>query len=607
MPTGSNEPPISGARRGYIAPHDETPSTSTPRYAADPALGGTYGGTPDFVGGAALSSGSTSADYSTRTSTAGKPASARPARPDRRFVGAIVRTVAGTIVPGLGFLGTRAHRLGMIILTALLVGTVALGFTIIRNPLLTAGSVLRSDWARTIGFVLIIASGLWVMIIMGTYLISRPRTLTPRQRAIGAGVVSVMSLLVSAPLAVASAYSFETATLSGGLFQSEDDKGSQTRPTLDVKDPWENKPRVNLLLLGGDSGEGREEGLGVRTDTMMLASIDTSTGATLIIQLPRNLQRPIFPPNSALRRAFPYGFDNGGDSMLNAVWNDVPNLHPELFEDTDYPGADALKWAVEGVTGLPVDYFVLVNIDGLVNLVDAMGGVWLNINFPIAIGGSDEWGTCGEGGWIPEGPGQLLNGYEAMWYARSRCNSPGSDFGRMQRQSCLVKAVIDQADPATMAIRYEGIAKAAGDMVSTDIPQEHLSAIVELAGRVQKAQVVQRLTFVDGMNGFSSSWPDFELMQQQVEAAIAATMPASAAPDAPAEPAPAPETTEAPAPAEPQPETQGGQYPETPETSAPPAENVADACAYRHEEPAGHVPIPETVPVYTPSPAEEPR
>ena len=35
--------------------------------------------------------------------------------------------------------------------------------------------------------------------------------------------------------------------------------------------------------------------------------------------------------------------------------------------------------------------------------------------------------------------------------------------------------------------------------------------------------------------------------------------------------------------------------------------NVADACAYRHEEPAGHVPIPETVPVYTPSPAEEPR
>ncbi len=494
-------------------------------------------------------------------------------------------------------LGTRLHRLGVILLTLILVAFIAL-IIVLRNPLLTAGSALQTGWMRTIAISLIVVAGLWVSVIIGTYLVSRPRTLSNGQRTIGGIAVGLLTFIVSAPLAVASAYSFETARLSSDLFGSENNSQSQTRPTLEKNDPWADKERVNILLAGGDSGAGRETELGVRTDTMMMASIDTKTGATLIIQLPRNLQYPIFAPDSPLAQAFPYGFDDGSDAFLSSVWEDAPTMYPELFENTDYPGADALKWAFEGVTGQKVDYFVLVNIDGLVKLVDAMGGVTVNVNFPIAKGGSTSDGNCGELGWIPEGPTQHLGGDDAMWYARSRCNSPGGDFGRMQRQSCLVNAVIDQADPATMLTRYEDIAQAAGDMVSTDIPQEHLSAIVDLAGRIQKGGVVNRISFVHGINGYDSSAPDFDQMHTEISDAIAATQEQVEAKNAPqpTEPAPATtETAEAPAPVE----------SDTPaEPISGEAENVADSCGYHHEEPEGDWYIPDSVPVYTPPDSE---
>lgn len=584
------------ARRGF----DSASNPDLPTFGSEGAYvgsGGTYGAVgaigspadPEQLG----ASRATGAMRASTTARAG--ASASPVPADRRFRGAVTRTIAGTIVPGLGMLGTRAHNLGVLILSALVLGTIGVGFTIARNPALTAGSALQSGRMKGIAITLAVLGLVWVAIIAGTYLVSRPKRMTQTQRTVGAVLVSLMSLLVSVPMAVASAYSFETAKVSKGVFQSERQSQSQTRPTLAQRDPWADKPVVNLLLLGGDSGEGRDADLGVRTDTMMLVSIDTHTGATLIIQVPRNLQGAQFPAGSALAQRYPYGFDNGSSSMLNAVWNDVPSMNPDLFTATDYPGADALKIAFEGVTGLKVDYFVMVNIDGLVNLIDAMGGVSVNVNFPIAKGGSDEDGNCGEAGWIPEGPNQHLGGWDAMWYARSRCNSPNADFSRMQRQSCLVNAVIAQADPTTMATRYEAIAQAAGDMVSTDIPQEHLSAMVELSSRVQKAHNVKRITFVHGENGYYSDYPDFQLMHAQIAAALE-----SMANPAPAQPPAEPAGPGEPGAAVDQPPA-GGQL----DPTSAPVENVTDACAYRHEEPLPGVWIPPTVPVYVPPPSEE--
>ena len=124
-----------------------------------------------------------------------------------------------------------------------------------------------------------------------------------------------------------------------------------------------------------------------------------------------------------------------------------------MLGESDNEGADALKLAVSGALGLQVDYYVLVSIPGFIELVDAMGGVTVNINQPIPIGGAE--GLREPEGYLDPGPDQHLNGFEALWFARGRYGL--DDYDRMRRQRCLVDAVIDKVDPITLLTRYEKI------------------------------------------------------------------------------------------------------------------------------------------------------
>ena len=456
------------------------------------------------------------------------------------FTQSLIWTTIGTLVPGLGFWPTRLRRVGLAIIALMVIATVYVIVVARTNLGSLAAVAVEPKWLVGLSAAAVVVGVLWVATIVGTHLLTRPRLLTHTQRSVGAVAVALLSFLVSAPLAVASSYALDQRDLITSVFKSDKNTRSQTRPT-DIgtgSSPWANKPRLNILLLGGDSSAQRDAidpTEGIRTDTMMLASIDTSTGNTVIIQIPRNMYDMPFPKGSALAKAYPNGFTNGdpngtsGEFMANAVWNNVPRAHPDLFKNTDYPGADALKMGISATTGLKVDYFLLVNIDGIQALIDAMGGVTVNINERIPMGGNSE--NHNPFGWLEPGPDQHLNGQKAMWYARSRWADPNADFGRMARQSCLVDAVIKQANPQTMLTRYESIAAASKNMILTDIPQELLPAVADLALTV-KGGTVSRLLFQNGVNGFVSAHPDFALMRKQVAAAVAKSekAPSSAAP-----------------------------------------------------------------------------
>ena len=158
-------------------------------------------------------------------------------------------------------------------------------------------------------------------------------------------------------------------------------------------DPWAGQERVNVLLLGGDGGEGRT---GVRTDSVILVSIDTKSGKTVMFSLPRNMMYAEFPEDSPLHDFYPDGYQTGqgdpGFDMLNAIYSQVPVLHPGALGDSDNEGADAVKEAVSGSLGIPVDYYLLVNLEGFKTVVDAMGGITVNINEPVAINGNTDAG-----------------------------------------------------------------------------------------------------------------------------------------------------------------------------------------------------------------------
>jgi LCP family protein required for cell wall assembly len=360
------------------------------------------------------------------------------------------------------------------------------------------------------------------------------------------------------------------------VFQSQADSKSATRPkTVNVKDPWENRPRLNLLLLGGDDGKGR---IGVRTDTVIVASIDTKTGDTSLISMPRQLTFMPFPADSPLHKFYPNGFGQEGLSlegrlewMLTAMYQNIPDAHPGILGPSDNEGADVVKQSVGEATGLKIDYYLQVNLTGFPELVDALGGLTVNVNERVAMGGISS-AHIPPKEWIEPGPDQHLDGRHALWFARGRYGA--DDDQRQIRQRCVIKSMVDAADPQTLVTKYKAIAKAGQHLLRTDIPQELLPALVQLALKV-KSGTVSNVTLDVSKLRLKYLHPDYEGLAETVKKALEAPTAPTTTPTSPTTPV-APKST---------------RRPTTSSTSTTPpvgpTQNLADACAYH---PAGDQP-----------------
>jgi polyisoprenyl-teichoic acid--peptidoglycan teichoic acid transferase len=447
--------------------------------------------------------------------------------PPRSFRRAVAYTVAGTAIPGLGLIAGRRRIVGSIILGLFAASILALGIYAAFDRQSLLARAVDPTTLRRAAIALVVIGVIWVGVIIASHLSLRGRT-TRGQRVFGGILVGVLSFAVAAPMAVAAHYSYVTASSVAAVFQSEKDTKSATRPTLEAtqnvpgepqpQDPWAGKPRLNVLLLGGDAGPGR---IGTRTDTVILASINTKTGDTALFSLPRNAERMPFPSRSPLHKRYPYGFTSGNSNdpeyFLNAMYRNLPRSVPkDVLGPTDNLGADALKLSVGEALGLRVDYYVLINLQGFSKMINALGGIKLNINTYIPIGGDTDRGIPPKE-FLKPGPNQKLKGRDALWYARGRYGS--DDFARMDRQRCVINAIIKQANPTNMLARYEDVANAGKQLVHTDMPQEVLPLMVDLSLRVKDGNV-RSVVFKSGVAGFHSSDPDFAQMRKRVKAAI---------------------------------------------------------------------------------------
>jgi polyisoprenyl-teichoic acid--peptidoglycan teichoic acid transferase len=336
-------------------------------------------------------------------------------------------------------------------------------------------------------------------------------------------------------------------------------EGRESATVEETPDPFGDQERVNVLLLGGDGGEGRD---GVRTDTVIVASIATATGETTLFSLPRNLEDLPFPADSPLAELYPDGFDAGteSESLLNAVYRNGPAEHPDALGPTADPGADFLKLGVGEALGLDLDYFVLVNLDGFSRLVDALGGITVNVNYWVPVNGIPDSRTLPDD-YLEPGPNQHLDGARALHFARGRFGL--TDYDRMARQRCTIDAIVDAADPVTLLRSYQELAATTRDIVSTDIPRSALDDFVDLAFLVKDASI-RSVVFDETL--IDPAYPDYDEMRRIVQEAID---PAPAAEETP-ETSPAP-TSAAPTSVE---------DPDAPRPPEDPAADVGDACAY---------------------------
>ena len=503
-------------------------------------------------------------------------------------------TVLGAIVPGLTLSRSRTPRrrvAGLTVTGFLLIALTIAVFFILTNPTVAATVVVRPKLLTALTWGLPILAIVLVALLTFSHLDLRPRGITQGQRWLSTVLVTALCTTIATPLAVAGRYAYDGAHMLGRIFT---DQRSGTRPSIDynqdVKAIWASKPRVNVLLVGADDTKARNYSAdnSMNTDTIMVASINTSNGDTSIFQIPRNTAKMPFPADSPLHQDFPDGFvgkDGDGsnpDYMANEIWSTVSAHHVDRMGETDYPGADALKLATGEALGLKIDYFVMLDIDGLQKLIDALGGVTVNVNERLPIAGNTEGKK--PDGYLKVGPDQHLDGYHAMWYARSRSES--TDYDRMGRQSCLMKAVLDQASPQTVLTRFESIADASGQMVVSDIPQGMLPAFVDLAINMRDANI-NRVVFTNGKHGFVSANPDYDLVRKQVDAAIHGVSE-SRNKNKPVTGASAakPSKTATPTPARSEPKKSShSATPSSASTNRDVSQSVTDACAYNPQEP----------------------
>ena len=423
----------------------------------------------------------------------------RPAA-DRRtpgFARAVTLMLMTLVLPGSAQLAAGNKRVGRIALRTYL-GLVALVVGVFLLGLLVNSFVF---WLLTktvvLGVVRFLLMGLavgWAYLFVDAWRLGDPLRLRQKQRLAVVGINGVLCFSVAGSLLFASHVVGVQKDFMSAMFADGAASGA-------------THGRYNVLLLGGDSGADR---WGLRPDSLSVASIDADTGKTVLFGLPRNMLNFPFPKGSIMGEQFPDGYDCGGTCELNslATW---AGDHKALFTGVANPAVEATKEGVEGVTGLKINYYAMVNLQGFQNLVDAVGGVELNVRDRIPIGGIG----APISGYVEPGK-RRLNGFQTLWFARSRVAA--DDYSRMARQKCVMNAMLHQLSPQTVVLKFEDIAKASEALISTDLPRGEVDRFMELALK-SRQHPVRTVSFVPPM--VNTSHPDITKIHATVKRAIA--------------------------------------------------------------------------------------
>ncbi|KIO65927.1 MULTISPECIES: LCP family protein [Bacillaceae] len=220
----------------------------------------------------------------------------------------------------------------------------------------------------------------------------------------------------------------------GHAKETVNDKMAKSVKSINVsetKNKLENKDILNILLLGVDE---RNEDTG-RSDSLMILSLNPKNKTTAIVSIPR-------------------------DTLAEIVGKGVKTKINHAYA---YGGADMTVATVENMLEIDLDYFVELNMQGLADLVDALGGVTVNNEIEWYDEGYYKKGYHWQTGEIE------LDGKKALGYVRMRHLDPKGDFGRTERQRKVINAMIKKGQSMATVAKLNDIIDALGDNMKTNI------------------------------------------------------------------------------------------------------------------------------------------
>ncbi|HEM3547421.1 TPA: LCP family protein [Streptococcus suis] len=242
---------------------------------------------------------------------------------------------------------------------------------------------------------------------------------------LGAGLIYGASLL-----------NFSTGTISKTYKQLD---GEKEITPIDATEP------LTILLMGVDMDQATRGGdwEGGRSDSMILVTVNPKTKETNMMSLTRDIMVEIAEAN---------GDSSGTVEKLNHSYS--------------YGQAPMAIATIEKMMDINIDRYIEINMDGLVELVDAVGGIEVNntLGFPISISEHEPAYTS-----IVQPGKQLVNGDQALVYARMRYDDPEGDIGRQRRQREVIMAIIKKLLQLDGLTQYKKILTAISNNMRTNI------------------------------------------------------------------------------------------------------------------------------------------
>ncbi|NQP55100.1 LCP family protein [Streptococcus suis] len=233
-------------------------------------------------------------------------------------------------------------------------------------------------------------------------------------------------------------------------FKSLDDNDDSIQP-IDATEP------LTILLMGVDMDQASRGGQwdGGRSDSMILVTLNPTTKTTTMMSLTRDIMVEIAEPD---------GTSSGTIEKLNHSYS--------------YGQAPMAIATIEKMMDITIDRYVEINMDGLVELVDALGGIEVNntLGFPISISEHEPAYTEV----VPEGK-SLVNGNQALVYSRMRYDDPEGDIGRQRRQREVITAIVKKLLNLDGLTQYKKILTAISNNMRTNI-EINTSTIPSLLG-----------------------------------------------------------------------------------------------------------------------------
>ncbi|GAB3605464.1 hypothetical protein GCM10027413_08730 [Conyzicola nivalis] len=401
----------------------------------------------------------------------------------------------------------KLGRFGVLATFALwIIAILTLVFFLFARPVLY--TLFTNVVALTVIQILIVFyAALWILLTVDTLRLARLIKITASARPLVAALAVAVLVAVSATANYGVVVTGATRDAINKVFVA-----GQAAEAVDG--------RYNILLLGGDAGPDRQ---GLRPDSISVMSIEAATGKATMIGIPRNLENAPFVEGSPLYGPFPDGYDCGDECLISYLYTygvEHPDLYPDATENGSNAGVEAMRDAVGGVLGITLQYYVLIDMKGFSDLIDALGGVQIESTGRYPIGGGEDRNSqpINVEGWIEPGL-QQMNGYTALWYARARHGT--SDYDRMARQRQVQEAILAQFVPANVLGKFQAIAEAGSQVVTTDVPSAALPYFVQLAEKT-RALPIEKVELVPS-NGVDVVRPDFDAIHAMVDAALAAT------------------------------------------------------------------------------------